>query len=105
MRIKELKINNWEVVRQADLEELSVKWGHILNVKYCRFLYCYYNDFSTIFHLKYLTKELMARPLRIEYSGAYYHVINRGNAGENIFIDERDREKFLELELGSHLKT
>ena len=38
----------------------------------------------------------MARPLRVEYSGAYYHVINRGNAGENIFIDERDREKFLE---------
>ncbi|MBI2472131.1 MAG: transposase [Planctomycetes bacterium] len=38
----------------------------------------------------------MARPLRIEYSGAYYHVINRGNAGENIFIDERDKEKFLE---------
>ena len=29
----------------------------------------------------------MARPLRIEYSGAYYHVINRGNAGENIFIE------------------
>ena len=38
----------------------------------------------------------MARPLRLEYSGAYYHVINRGNAGENIFIDKRDREKFLE---------
>ncbi|MCC7238421.1 MAG: transposase [Planctomycetia bacterium] len=33
--------------------------------------------------------------MRIEYSGAYYHVINRGNAGENRFIDERDREKFL----------
>ena len=38
----------------------------------------------------------MARPLRVEYPGAYYHVINRGNAGENIFIDERDREIFLE---------
>jgi REP element-mobilizing transposase RayT len=38
----------------------------------------------------------MARPLRIEYPGAYYHVINRGNAGENIFIDEHDRDKFLE---------
>jgi hypothetical protein len=25
----------------------------------------------------------MARPLRVEYPGAYYHVINRGNAGEN----------------------
>ncbi|GJQ23525.1 MAG: hypothetical protein HBSAPP01_13150 [Candidatus Brocadia sapporoensis] len=36
----------------------------------------------------------MARSLRIEYSGAYYHVINRGNAGGNIFIDERDRKKF-----------
>lgn len=25
----------------------------------------------------------MVRPLRAEYLGAYYHVINRGNAGEN----------------------
>jgi len=29
----------------------------------------------------------MARPLRVEYPCAYYHVINRGNAGENIFIE------------------
>ena len=38
----------------------------------------------------------MARSLRVEYPGAYYHVINRGNAGENIFHNIRDREKFLE---------
>jgi putative transposase len=38
----------------------------------------------------------MARPLRVEYPGAFYHVINRGNAGEDIFINNRDREKFLE---------
>ncbi|MBW1859102.1 MAG: transposase [Deltaproteobacteria bacterium] len=38
----------------------------------------------------------MARPLRIEYPGAYYHVIHRGNAGEAIFRNKRDREKFLE---------
>lgn len=38
----------------------------------------------------------MARPLRVEYPGAFYHVINRGNAGENIFKSLRDREKFLE---------
>ncbi|MEA3362950.1 MAG: transposase [Thermodesulfobacteriota bacterium] len=37
----------------------------------------------------------MARPLRIEYPGAYYHVINRGNAGANIFKANRDREVFL----------
>jgi len=29
----------------------------------------------------------MARPLRVEYPGAYSHVINRGNTGENIFIE------------------
>ena len=38
----------------------------------------------------------MARPLRVEYPGAYYHVINRGNAGEDIFISDRNKEKFLE---------
>jgi len=38
----------------------------------------------------------MARPLRVEYAGAFYHVINRGNAGEDLFKDRADREKFLE---------
>ena len=38
----------------------------------------------------------MARPLRVEYPGAYYHVINRGNNQENIFKNDRDSEKFLE---------
>ncbi len=38
----------------------------------------------------------MARPLRVEYPGAYYHIINRGNNREKIFRDNRDKEKFLE---------
>jgi REP element-mobilizing transposase RayT len=38
----------------------------------------------------------MARPLRVEFRGAFYHVINRGNGGEKIYISRRDREKFLE---------
>ena len=38
----------------------------------------------------------MARPLRVEYPGAFYHIINRGNAGEDVFKSIRDREKFLE---------
>ena len=38
----------------------------------------------------------MARSLRVEYPGAFYHVINRGNAGDDIFKSLRDREKFLE---------
>ena len=38
----------------------------------------------------------MARPLRIEYPGAYYHVISRGIGRESIFRNNRDREKFLE---------
>ena len=40
--------------------------------------------------------DTMARPLRVEYPGAFYHVINRGNAGEDVFKSLRDREKFLE---------
>ena len=39
----------------------------------------------------------MARPLRIEYPGALYHVTARGNAREDIFWDEGDRETFLEV--------
>lgn len=38
----------------------------------------------------------MARPLRIEYSGAVYHVTSRGNAKKPIFRDDKDRYKFLE---------
>ncbi|HBN26691.1 MAG TPA: hypothetical protein DD405_04395, partial [Desulfobacteraceae bacterium] len=38
----------------------------------------------------------MARPLRIEYPGAYYHVMNRGNRQEDIFKNDYDREKFLD---------
>ncbi|HTP05607.1 MAG TPA: transposase [Nitrospirota bacterium] len=38
----------------------------------------------------------MARPLRIEYSGAFYHVMHRGNAGSDLFKSERDRGKLLE---------
>lgn len=38
----------------------------------------------------------MARPLRIEYPGALYHVISRGNAHQDIFKDDKDRNKFLD---------
>jgi REP element-mobilizing transposase RayT len=39
----------------------------------------------------------MARPLRIQYENAYYHVTCRGNAREDIFVDDADRNAFLEL--------
>jgi putative transposase len=37
----------------------------------------------------------MARPLRIEYPGAFYHITTRGNERKTIFHDEKDREQFL----------
>ena len=37
----------------------------------------------------------MARPLRIEYSGAFYHITSRGNERKEVFKSQRDREKFL----------
>jgi putative transposase len=39
----------------------------------------------------------MARPLRIEYAGALYHVTSRGDRREDIYLDEQDREKWLEV--------
>ncbi len=39
----------------------------------------------------------MSRPLRIEYPGAWYHVMNRGRRREDIFKDEGDYRLFLEL--------
>ena len=37
----------------------------------------------------------MARPLRIQYPGAYYHVMSRGNSRQDIFLAEEDRSIFL----------
>jgi putative transposase len=37
----------------------------------------------------------MARQLRVEYPGAIYHVMNRGDRREAIFQDDQDREGFL----------
>jgi REP element-mobilizing transposase RayT len=37
----------------------------------------------------------MARKPRVEYPGAIYHVMNRGDRREPIFNDDKDRERFL----------
>jgi putative transposase len=37
----------------------------------------------------------MARKLRVEYEGALYHVMNRGDRREAIFLDDEDRQCFL----------
>jgi REP element-mobilizing transposase RayT len=39
----------------------------------------------------------MSRPIRIEFSGALYHVTSRGDRREAIYEDEEDRERFLAL--------
>ena len=38
----------------------------------------------------------MARTLRIEYPGAFYHVMNQGNRREDIFLTDKDRKIFLD---------
>jgi REP element-mobilizing transposase RayT len=39
----------------------------------------------------------MARPLRIEYPGALYHITSRGDRQEAIFDDDQDRTGFLNI--------
>ena len=39
----------------------------------------------------------MARPLRIEFAGAFYHLTSRGDRREPIYEDDEDREMFLDV--------
>jgi putative transposase len=39
----------------------------------------------------------MAKQWRIEYSGALYHIMSRGNEGRDIFLDEDDCVLFLKV--------
>jgi putative transposase len=39
----------------------------------------------------------MARPLRIEFKGALYHIISRGNERRDIFLGDDDYEVFLDV--------
>ena len=38
----------------------------------------------------------MSLPWRIEYPGAIYHVLSRGNERRDIFVDDDDRRMFLD---------
>ena len=39
----------------------------------------------------------MVRPVRLEFSGALYHVTARGNARQDIYVDDKDRRYFLNI--------
>jgi hypothetical protein len=39
----------------------------------------------------------MARPLRINYEGAFHHITARGNERRKIFLSKADYDKFLTL--------
>jgi REP element-mobilizing transposase RayT len=47
----------------------------------------------------------MARKLRVEYPGAIYHVMNRGDRRELIFMDDTDRRRFVETLAEACAKT
>jgi len=47
----------------------------------------------------------MARKVRVEYPGAIYHVLNRGDRREAIFKDDKDRECFLKTLAEACAKT
>src|ERR1700675_1231059 len=45
----------------------------------------------------------MARPLRLEFAGALYHLTARGNARQKIYLCVEDRHRFLDL-LGKEIE-
>ena len=47
----------------------------------------------------------MPRKIRIQYAGAIYHVLNRGDHREPIFRDDEDRRRFLQTLAEACTKT
>ena len=47
----------------------------------------------------------MARKVRVEYPGAIYHIMNRGDRREPIFKDDADRQRFVETLAEACAKT
>jgi putative transposase len=39
----------------------------------------------------------MSRPMRLEFKNALYHVTSRGNAQQNIYLSNADRQQFLNV--------
>lgn len=39
----------------------------------------------------------MSHPIRVQYSGAWHHVVNKGAGGRDVFIDRSDRLRYLAL--------
>jgi len=39
----------------------------------------------------------MSRPMRLEFPNALYHVTSRGNAQQNIYLNDADRQQFLNV--------
>ena len=44
----------------------------------------------------------MSRPLRIQYPGAVYHLMNRGSAGRKVFLSRTDYREFLKTVSEAH---
>jgi len=44
----------------------------------------------------------MARKPWVHFAGALYHVMSRGNQGQSIFKDDRDRERYLDFLYRGH---
>jgi REP element-mobilizing transposase RayT len=47
----------------------------------------------------------MARSIRLEFEGAFYHVMARGDRREAIFLDDHDRRFFLQCLADAREKT
>jgi putative transposase len=41
--------------------------------------------------------DIMVRQLRVQYEGAFYHIISRGNAGNHLYVSDEDKDYFLKL--------
>ena len=87
MEIRRLRAENAKLLEQREVLKKSLG---ILSEgkKEVRAYYSHSGEFG-------LRMAAMPRPLRIQYSGARYHVMSRGDRHEAIFYNDADRVEFL----------
>ena len=82
-------------VCRASITKLGY-WGHIFNFQLSSALAILLLSLGFALEIdSELGRRLLARPLRIDYPGAFHHITTRGVARRDIFFDDEDRDVFL----------
>ena len=89
-----------DLAQDADIEHMLkvLTFSHADFLQACQFSMSYnYRGLVLTLVVYSDVENIMSRPLRTQYPGAWYHIINRGRRYENIFTDAKNYKVFVDL--------